>query len=75
VAGRIFGSYRRDDDSAAAARVKDGLAHSFGQESNFLDVESLHGGLRFDEELAKALAASDVFIAILGTRWLDLLQI
>src|ERR1700687_1093721 len=74
MAGKIFISYRRDDDPAAAARVRDGLARRFGQPSLFLDVDSLHAGLKFDEELAKALAASDVFIAIMGARWSDLLQ-
>jgi hypothetical protein len=74
MTGKIFVSYRRDDDPAAAARVKDGLARRFGETSLFLDVDSLHAGLKFDEELARALAASDVFIAIIGARWFDLLK-
>jgi hypothetical protein len=38
-----------------------------------MDVDNLLAGQRFDEELAKALASCDVFLAIIGPRWLDLL--
>jgi hypothetical protein len=39
-----------------------------------MDVDDLLAGLRFDEELAKALAACDVFLAIIGPRWMELLR-
>src|SRR6516162_1193840 len=38
-----------------------------------MDVNNLLAGQRFDEELAKALASCDVFLAIIGPRWMDLL--
>jgi formylglycine-generating enzyme required for sulfatase activity len=72
--GKIFVSYRRDDDPNGAARVRDSLAARFGKTNIFMDVDNLLAGLRFDEELVKALAACDVFLAIIGTRWLDLLK-
>ena len=72
--GKIFISYRRDDDPAFAARVRDGLAARFGKNYLFMDVDNLLAGLRFDEELAAALSACDVFIAIIGARWMDLLR-
>jgi hypothetical protein len=65
---------RRDDDAAAAARVSDGLASRFGKANLFIDVDSLYAGQRFDEELATALAACDVLIAVIGQRWMDLLK-
>ena len=71
---KIFISYRRDDNPAAAARVREGLAAKFGKSNLFMDVDNLLAGLRFDEELAKALGACDVFIAIIGERWLDLMR-
>lgn len=74
MAARIFVNYRRDDDAAAAARVRDGLAARFGNSSIFMDVDNLLAGQRFDEELAKALATCDVLIAVIGPRWLDLLR-
>jgi invasion protein IalB len=74
MAGKVFISYRREDDPAAAARVRDALAARFGKANLFMDVDSLSAGQRFEDELAKALAACDVFIAIIGPRWMDLLK-
>jgi len=71
---KIFISYRRDDDPSAAARVRDGLGRKFRQGNLFIDVDNLLPGQRFDEELAKALAVSDVLIAIIGPRWMELLK-
>ena len=72
--GKIFINYRRDDDPAFAARVRDGLATKFGKTNLFMDVDNLLAGRRFDQELAKALAACDVLIAIMGNRWMDQLK-
>src|SRR5499427_3098331 len=74
MGGKIFISYRREDDPSAAARVRDALAARFGKASLFLDVDSLAAGQRFDEQLEKALTACHVFIAIIGPRWVDLLR-
>ena len=74
MAGKVFISYRREDDPSAAARVRDALAARFGKASLFMDVDSLSAGQRFEEELAKALTACDVLIAIIGPRWMDLLK-
>lgn len=70
----IFISYRRDDDPAAAARVRDSLARQFGTGEVFMDVENLLAGRRFDDELTKALTSCDVFIAVMGQHWLELLE-
>ena len=44
--GKIFISYRRDDDPSAAARVRDGLAARFGKSELFIDVDNLLAGGR-----------------------------
>jgi hypothetical protein len=74
MAGKIFVNYRRDDDPAAAARVRDGLAARFGKANVFMDVDNLLAGQRFDVELAKALAQCDVLVAVIGGRWMELLK-
>src|SRR5262245_33936281 len=56
---KIFVSYRRDDDPNGAARIRDALKAKFGRSSVFMDVDDLLAGLRFDGELARALAACD----------------
>ncbi len=72
--GKIFINYRRDDDPAAAARVRDGLAEKFGKSALFMDVDNLLAGQRFDQELAKALSVCDVLVAVIGTKWMDLMR-
>ena len=72
--GKIFVNYRRDDERAFAARIRDRLAAAFGIPHVFMDVDNLLAGQRFDKELEKALAETDVFIAVIGPRWLDLFK-
>ncbi|MGE0629435.1 MAG: toll/interleukin-1 receptor domain-containing protein, partial [Hyphomicrobiaceae bacterium] len=72
--GRIFISYRRDDVPGDARGLRDGLSSRFGKSSIFMDVDNLLAGQRFDEELARALASCDVFIAVIGPRWMEQLK-
>jgi hypothetical protein len=72
--GKIFISYRRDDVPGDARGVRDALAAKYGKSSIFMDIDNLLAGQRFDEELAKALAACDVLVAIIGPRWMGLLK-
>ena len=60
MAGKIFINYRRDDARDMAARVRDRLAQAFGKSNVFMDVDNLMAGQRFDMELDKALAKTDV---------------
>jgi TIR domain len=60
VPGRVFVTYRRDDERAMAARIRDRLAASFGNAKVFMDVDNLLAGQRFDRELEKALGHTDV---------------
>ena len=71
---KIFVNYRRDDAAGDARGVHNGLASKFGRSNVFMDVDNLLAGQRFDMELAKALDACDVLIAIIGPRWMELLK-
>jgi phosphonate transport system permease protein len=73
VARRIFISYRRGDEPAAAVRICDGLSARFGRRHVFIDVERLLPGGRFEDGLGNALDYTDVFIAVIGPRWKELL--
>ena len=72
MAGKLFINYRRDDERAMAARIRDRLAEPFGNRNVFMDVDHLMAGQRFDLELEKALAETDVFLAVIGPKWMDL---
>jgi hypothetical protein len=71
VSPRIFISYRREDASAQAARLRDRLASAdaFGETNVFMDVDRLRAGQDFEAELNHALGKTDIFLAVIGPRW------
>jgi formylglycine-generating enzyme required for sulfatase activity len=71
---KVFISYRRSDARADAARIRDRLTSLLGEQNVFMDVENLMAGQRFDIALERELAKCDVLLAVIGTRWLDLLK-
>lgn len=71
--GKIFINYRREDTRADAARIRDRLVSAFGATNVFMDVDNLMAGQRFDQELAKALGETDIFLAVMGARWPQIL--
>src|SRR5215470_6069246 len=72
--GKIFVSYRREDAPGDARSIYERLGRSFGEGKVFMDVDQLLAGQRFDRELDKALAECDVLIAVIGSRWMELLS-
>jgi hypothetical protein len=71
---KIFISYRRDDAPGSAALLYEHLARAFGASNVFMDVDDVLAGKRFDQQLQSTLAACDIFLAVIGRRWLDLLK-
>ena len=69
MAGNIFINYRRDDSSGTAGRLYDRLAHAFGRDNVFMDVDHIPAGVDFVQHLDTQVAASDVFLVILGPHW------
>lgn len=67
---QVFLSYRRDDAPSAAGRLRDALALRFGEDSIFLDVDTLEPGIDFKEAIDRAVGTSDVLIAMIGKDWL-----
>jgi hypothetical protein len=71
---RVFISYRRDDTTAMAGRLYDSLSARFGQKNVFFDVSTLGGGIPFKEEIETCLTGTGVLLAVIGSRWLEILQ-
>lgn len=69
---KIFVSYRRHDASGEAGRLVDHLQEIYGEDSVFLDVETLEAGLDFVQAIDKALNSCKVFIAIIGPHWVNI---
>jgi hypothetical protein len=67
----IFISYRRDDTAGFAGRIYDRLAGAFPSAEIFMDVDALAPGMDFVAQIDKQIAACDVFLAVIGRRWLE----
>ena len=74
MAGKIFVNYRRGDARDQAARLRDRLVATLGEAHVFMDVDNLLAGERFDLKLKEALAGTEVFLAVIGARWMELLE-
>jgi len=72
--GKIFISYRHEDAPGDARGIRDRVRDAFGAANVFMDVDRILAGQRFDLELKKALAKCDVLIAVIGSRWMELLS-
>lgn len=71
---RIFVSYRRDDSAVHARALYDQLVDSFGEERVFFDVEAIDYGDEFARIIDERIAACDVVVAVIGPRWLTLVD-
>ena len=74
MAGKIFVNYRRGDARDGAARLRDKLAATLGDADVFMDVDNLLAGERFDLKLQEALAGTEIFLAVIGAHWMELLE-
>jgi TIR domain len=66
---KIVISYRRQDSEAITGRIRDRLANQYGNESIFMDIDSIPLGADFREHIAQALRETDVLIAVIGPKW------
>ncbi len=69
---RIFINYRRQDSESYVDRLHDHLLRHFESHDIFMDIESIEPGHDFVEVLENAVAACDVFLAVIGPQWLNL---
>ena len=68
----VFISYRRQDAEAFAGRLYDKLAQEFGEDRVFMDVDTLEPGDDYIKAIERKLRHIDVFLAIIGDRWLTI---
>jgi hypothetical protein len=71
MTGRIFLSYRRDDESGFALALFGRLEQAFLPESLFMDVEGgIAAGQDFVRVIEEQISACDVLLALIGPKWL-----
>jgi hypothetical protein len=66
----ILISYRRSDAPGTAGRIADRLRQHYGDDSVFMDVDSIPLGLDFRKYIKEALDRCDIMLAIIGPRWI-----
>ena len=71
MAGRIFINYRRGDDPGFTGWLRERLEDVFAADRLFMDVDSIAPGLDFVRVLEDQVDKCDVFLAVIGPRWLD----
>lgn len=67
----IFVSYRRDDSGGWVRALYQRLHAHFGGQQLFFDVEHIHAGDRFPDEIRRALDSCKVVLAAIGKSWLS----
>lgn len=70
----VFISYRREDAGGHAGRLADRLIARFGAARVFMDVQDIQPGQNFQQAIEQTIAKCDHMIAVVGPRWLQILQ-
>ncbi len=65
----IIISYRRQDSDAIAGRIRDKLVSHYGDDSVFMDIDSIPFGIDFREHVKTALQKNDILVAVIGPGW------
>lgn len=75
MTGGIFTSYRRTDSASFTGRIRDFFEYNHADIQMFFDVNSIEPGHDFDEVINQRLAMSEVVLAVIGDKWLHVLDI
>jgi len=68
----IFISYRREDAEDSARALYESLIREFGKDRLFMDVEAIALGADFRQAVERSLDECGVFLAVIGTTWVDI---
>jgi hypothetical protein len=72
---RIFLNYRREDTRPYARLLYDALRERWPDDDQvFLDLDRISAGLDFAKAISLAVASCDVLIAVIGNKWLSMVD-
>src|SRR5580692_6751113 len=66
---KIIISYRRQDSEAITGRIRDRLVKQYGDDSIFMDIDSIPFGVDFRDHIGEALRETDMLVAVMGPKW------
>ena len=67
---RVFINYRRRDTRHVAGRLRDQIVNRFGEDSVFVDVESILPGQDYVTAIDGAVSSCDYMLVLIGEDWL-----
>ncbi len=67
----VFISYRRSDTAPYARSIHKVLCDHFYKENIFMDIDSIEPGVKFGQEIEKALDKVDAVIVLIGKDWMS----
>jgi formylglycine-generating enzyme required for sulfatase activity len=67
---KIAISYRRADTDVMAGRIRDRLAHHYGEDAVFMDIDDIPFGKDFRVHIREAVVESNILLVVVGPRWL-----
>lgn len=67
----IFLSYRRIDSATVAGRIRKELTERFGQDTVFIDFDSLNLGRNFITQLRQTISRCRIVLTVIGPDWLN----
>jgi hypothetical protein len=68
----VFISYRRQDTAPYARLLREELSKRFGESRVFMDVDSISGGLDFQQEIKRVISVCKLLIALIGPQWITI---
>ncbi|MFD4439995.1 toll/interleukin-1 receptor domain-containing protein [Nocardia sp. NPDC058519] len=74
ASGRVFLSYRREDTQGTARHLRERLVDRLGADRVFMDIDSIEIGVDFTKAIVDAVSVSDVFLALIGRRWVSVVD-
>jgi hypothetical protein len=69
--GAIFINYRREETAYPAGWLFNRLAETYGEDLIFKDVDSIELGDDFVDVITRAVASTDVLLALIGGNWIS----
>lgn len=69
---KIILSYRRSDSDAISGRIRDRLVRDYGENSVFMDIDSIPFGTDFRQHIQDAILKNDLLLAVVGPNWLGM---
>lgn len=71
---KLFVNYRRADEPVFVELMRTWFLHRYGRENVFMDFDTIPPFAKFEEFIRHKVRESDAVVAVIGPRWLEIMQ-